>query len=434
MLSGACLAIFLLLWGCTGEPVGYDPCPSDMYYDDDRQRCVRDSENDTSQDTGLPQDTSSPSKDADTPPGYDVGPTDTNGHVDPSDADDTGTEDTGPTDPCASVECGAHATCSDGQCSCSDGYQGDPYQGCVSISACGVDGCDYGAWCDDGQCICKWGFTAGSDGCDRDPATTPQSRTQAQVCEVYQSIPSVPFDKWKDEPLDQCDWGVLHPEYHYSAIKRLNVYRWLIGVEAVASDEPKRLATQACATNHAAQGGGLTHHPSEDSACYTQEAYNGAVSSNLAGGASAPSSVEAFLGSPQHRRWMLNPNLQNTAFGSRGGYVCLYVTQTGFGAPPEFVAYPAPGYFPRAAIQNPWMVISNSWGLSGSTEVEVTRVSTGDSLIVSGITFSPADSARPAALAFQPAGVQSGETYEVRLSNLSGSAEEQSYETTLVDC
>ena len=63
-----------------------------------------------------------------------------------------------PVDPCASVSCGAHGTCRAGNCMCSGGYAGStcavaPPDPCASVS-CGVNG-----MCDAGTCTCTNGYT-----------------------------------------------------------------------------------------------------------------------------------------------------------------------------------------------------------------------------------------------------------------------------------
>ena len=454
------LIVLLFLCGaCFSEPEGdSDGCPQGTSFDAESDSCVEDESGviDAGSDDVDPSappssdDTSAPPSDDDT--GSPTIPDDTgssaNGGGDNGGDDDTGSppdtgdpngnggeQDTGPTDPCAGVSCGSNASCDGGTCQCDEGYQGDPEQECFSVSSCGADGCADGQWCDDGQCICKWGFTASSDGCERDSVPDPATQSESQVCAAWNDVPDAfGFETWQDEPQDQCDWGVLHPAYHNGAMTKLNIHRFLIGMEAADSDETMREATQACATFHAADGGGLDHYPTEDTTCYTPEGYDGAASSNLAAGSSAMSAIDMWINSIGHRRWMFNPPLQNTAFGSHSGYVCLYVTQTGFTETADFYAYPSPGYFPRAAIVGQWMVTSNSWGLSDEVDVEVTRLSDDESLTVQVGTFYWADTGRQASLVFQPAGVESGETYEVKLSNLTGSDDERSYEVTLVDC
>ncbi len=462
------ILLFVLCGACFSEPEGdVDGCPAGTTFDADSDRCIDDQS--SSDDAGFGQtdannsgssihdDTGSVAGSDDAgsnnfgPSGDDVGTggndddtgqqpdtgatTDTGSNGDTDSGSGGGEEDTGPTDPCDGVTCGSNAHCDNGTCYCNDNYQGDPEQECFSVSSCGTDGCDDGQWCDSGQCVCKWGFTASGTGCERDAAPDPTQRSEAEVCSAWNDIPdSFGLQTWQDEPQDQCDWGVLHPEYHNGAMTKLNVYRWLIGMEAADSSQAMRDATQACATFHAAEGGALDHYPSEDTTCYTPEGYDGAASSNLAGGSSAMSAIDLWLSSLGHRRWMLNPTLQNTAFGSHSGYVCLYVTQTGFTDTADFYAYPSPGYFPRSAIVGQWMVTSSSWGLNDNVDVEVTRVSDNESLTVQVGTYYWADMSRPASLVFQPAGVTSGETYEVRLSNLTGSQDERSYEVTLVDC
>jgi hypothetical protein len=63
-----------------------------------------------------------------------------------------------PPDPCAGINCGAHGTCSGGGCSCRDGFSGDRCQNdpCAGIN-CGAHGT-----CSGGACSCRDGFSGSS--------------------------------------------------------------------------------------------------------------------------------------------------------------------------------------------------------------------------------------------------------------------------------
>ncbi len=362
------------------------------------------------------------------------------------DADDTdagdsgGWEDTGPVDPCDGVTCGANASCQGGTCSCATGYEGDPYAGCVAPGPCGSEGCEYGAYCDQGLCRCKFGFTATTDGCDRDGAPDPVTRSKQEVCDMWLGTthPSAPM--WEIEPEETCDWGVLDSVYHNNAMTELNLYRWLVGLEAMASQDNLRETTQACATVLAGEGAGLTHFPDESYTCYTQQGASGAGSSNIAMGTNAVGSVRLYIEdwnvpSLGHRRWAFNPRAVDTAFGARGTYTCMYAFSSGGSHNPEFTAYPAPGYFPAGALAGKWSVASSSWGLNDEVEIEILRLSDQEVIGTHSLTYHQADMLRPHMVSFRPVAPLTREVaHEVRISNLNGSPSEQTYTLTLTDC
>ncbi len=312
-----------------------------------------------------------------------------------------------PVDPCEAVTCGANAYCDDGSCVCAEGYQGDAEAGCTPIPACGEDGCGYAKWCDGGLCRCKWGFSSQGDECVRDPVTPPAERTREEVCSTWTET-SFSYERiWEIEPVDDCDWGYLHASYHHAAIGTLSLYRWLVGLEAVASTEHIRTITQACATTLAAENAGLTHSIPSDYACYTSEAASGAGSSNLAMGTDAIGSVALYIqdpGTPSlgHRRWIFNPTMLDTAFGYRGQYSCQYAFSYSGSHRPEFVAYPAAGYFPANAIHGPWSVSSSAWGIGSNVEVELVRLSDDAEVAVQDVRFIAGDMVRDNTVSFRP--------------------------------
>src|SRR5690606_13754595 len=105
-----------------------------------------------------------------------------------------------------------------------------------------------------------------------------------------------------------------------------------------------------------------------------------AGSSNLALGYPNPAaSVDGYMrdsNTPSlgHRRWCLNPSLDDVGFGhyDRGGAMWAF-GQTNNATEPEYVAYPAPGFFPIDAIRGVWSFSRRS-GFS-NPDVVITRVS-----------------------------------------------------------
>ena len=349
-------------------------------------------------------------------------------------------------DPCQDVTCGTNASCDGGNCVCDDGYEGNPDAECVAPPACD-DECAYGATCLDDQCVCDPGFYAVSDGCEREDVPDPATRTESEVCEKWNEDPwTLTFDKWAQEPVDECDWGWLSEEYHLEAIREATRYRWMVGLPAVTSSESAREITQACATTLAAEDTGLTHNITEDFACYTQEAASGAGSSNIASGAvSAADTVRRYIhdwNTPSlgHRHWIFNPRKGATGFGIRDGYSCQYSFDTSGSADVEYVAYPSAGPFPEEAQHGKWSLGAGAnfggISLSNNTEITIENLSDGSPVSTADFRYHAGSAGfRPPMVSWRVGELpDTGETYEITIGDAYGDGEDLVYETTLVQC
>lgn len=120
-----------------------------------------------------------------------------------------------------------------------------------------------------------------------------------------------------------------------------------------------------------------------------QRARKGAGSSNLfatSGGGDisiAAGSVTAYMDdgatNPNlgHRRWCLNPRMGATAFGAHEGYSAMWAMDgSGSAGDWDFVAFPAPGYFPREFFgeRYQWNITFNPETTHGMGEVTADRV------------------------------------------------------------
>lgn len=437
-LQAVVLLFALVFFGCHEEPLNppQSTCPAGTSFDSELGRCVldQDSENSVTPDAG----------------GSDAGePTDVEqpGHLDvdsgPSGGADTGSPsepDTGP-DPCDGVTCGANATCHDGECSCTAGYEGDPYQECLVPPPCDGE-CPFGATCLDDQCICDPGFSTVADGCQIETVSDPATRSQDEVCQRWTDTPwTLTTDKWAQPPEDECDLGWLSEEYHLEAIREATRYRWLVGLPAVTTSQNARHATQACATTLAAENAGLTHNIPTSYACYTPEAAAGAGSSNISSGAvSSADTIRRYVydgNTPSlgHRRWVFNPSMTTTGFGIRNGYACQHAFDFSGNFQPEFTAYPAPGYFPHAALHGKWSVASRNVSLSGSTEVIVERLPDEEEVGTHDFRYHSSSTVRPGMISWSlTSAPQPGDSYRITIVDAYGEDDPLVYETHLVSC
>jgi hypothetical protein len=166
-----------------------------------------------------------------------------------------------------------------------------------------------------------------------------------------------------------CKAGITSSSFKEATLRRVNFYRAMAGLPSVtwvssgASPDNVQQAALMMASN-----GTLSHTPPTSWKCYSDAGKAGAGSSNLAGGNDGTDAMDAYMDdggnnntAAGHRRWMLFPPRLEMASGDVPGWNALYV----FGksgtrpASPAFVAYPTPGFFPRALLPS-----SSRWSFS----------------------------------------------------------------------
>jgi hypothetical protein len=341
-------------------------------------------------------------------------------------------------DLCQGVTCGQRAMCVAGQCRCEAGLVGDPQVACMPADPCAQVSCTQGATCAAGQCRCSPGFVGNGQTCTPVSPGDTALRTRAEVCQRWMADYGARAQaQWQTEPADMCDPGVLHPDVVDDALRRLSLYRWLVGLGPVTARPEYQRITQACATVLAASNRGLSHSLDQSWTCYSQDAAAGAGSSNIAQGVGAADSVDLYIqdhGVPSlgHRRWVFNPPMGATGFGQRGGYSCMYSFDQSVGANPHYVAYPAPGFFPRDAVLGVWSFSSNRYSLGANATVTIRDVASNATLTVSDI-YAPGGGYGQPTLAWTVAGAQNDVEYEITLDNI-GPNGPVTYRTTLISC
>lgn len=350
-----------------------------------------------------------------------------------------------PLDSCEGVTCGANSTCDKGSCRCDAGYVKVNME-CVldDSNPCDNVTCNTGAICKNGNCECAPGFMGDGQTCTPINPGDTAARTEQQVCDRWkQDRVNQSTKMWQTEPNDQCEPGVLDAVMQEDAIRRTSLFRWLVGLGPVTTKPNYLTITQACATTLAAHNQGLSHSIDMSYTCYSSEAQQGAGSSNLALGRNHPAdSVDLYVGdrgvrSLGHRRWVFNPGMGATGFGQRGRYSCMYSFDRGGQGPnPDYVAYPAAGFFPRAALIGYWSFASAKYRFDSNTTVSIKRVSDNQPVTVSDVYIPGGGYGQPT-LAWNVAtnDVQTGTEYEVTIDNLTGSAGTTVvYRVTLSDC
>lgn len=224
--------------------------------------------------------------------------------------------------------------------------------------------CGGNATCEAGVCVCNPGLVAEGDDCVEpgpEPLPVPSDRTEAAVC-AY----------WAQEHVDvtpeitpndgMCAATTLEPGAQDNAVRRTNLYRWLVGLPPVAYDPELLAGVQACAVVLDALGR-LDHNPPAATPCY--DPIQAAGRSNLAQGGTMAGSVDLYVDdggvdSLGHRRWVLEPTLGATAFGRKGVFSCMDVFSGGGSGQAAFIAWPPPGYVPLASAAGQWSI--SLWG------------------------------------------------------------------------
>ena len=354
----------------------------------------------------LPSDEVPPGVDAgprtDLGPGVDLGPAPDLGATDlgPGDGDSgPPPPDLGPTDPCAGVSCGA------------------------------------GARCADGACECLPGFTDTGGACQPIDPGDPAGRTRADVCSAWNAgqVENAAGGGWT-EPSDMCDPGTLSAVAIEDTVRRVNVYRWLVGLDPVTDDPTQHDGCQACALMMTRQGS-LSHDPPMSWACYSAEGAAAAGRSNLAlGSRSSPEAIDLYMGdrgvtSLGHRRWVIAPRLGRVGIGFAGRGQCLGVFDGSGTSSRPWTAYPNQGFAPRPTASHSWSFHTDTSLRNATVEVR------GGGSVLPVTTYYPGGNyGYQEAIAWDPDGWSptAETTYEVTIGNFSGGP--ITYTVTLVDC
>ena len=226
---------------------------------------------------------------------------------------------------------------------------------------------------------CEAGFVVDGSRClPRGPLALTR-RSANEVCARFATDYQV-VDEWEPTPgsVDTCDEGTVPQAALDNAMTRVNLYRWLAGVEPGRLEPELFAQQQACSTMMAAYGR-LTHQPTPDIPCYSDAARAGAGSSNIAGGGGMAGSVDMYVSdfgagnaaALGHRRWTIGPFMSVTQFGIKSGFSCMYSFGVGGGSDPGYVAWPPPGFVPVQAPEGDFSFESVNFAPTNETTVQV---------------------------------------------------------------
>lgn len=312
---------------------------------------------------------------------------------------------------------------------------------------CGDQRCDPDETCatcavDCGPCECSFGFELFEGRCAPIAPEPFVSRLESEICERWRTdyVTDVGTE-WTMTfgSTDPCDPGEVTEASLANALRRTNLYRWVCGLGRVDEDPSRRDQQQACAVVQHAMGG-LDHTPDSSVACWTQEGYNGASSSNLAyaGGGGLARSVDLYVGdqgvdSLGHRRWVLNPTMVDTTFGYKPPFSCMYSFSRGQNTPLDVQAYPPPGYVPQQAAPGLWSFRMDSVSFVAETTSVELNIDDGGWAPVDAWVVGGGYGAGPVLAWDNPSGAWSaGTIVQVRLTNAGGDT--YTYAVIFVDC
>lgn len=162
---------------------------------------------------------------------------------------------------------------------------------------------------------------------------------------------------------ETCDPGNISSSALQKTLDRINYFRRLVGVPngVVFVDEKNQKCREAALMMDAE--GKLDHFPTAEWKCSTEGGIQAAGKSNLSYGRHSAGSVPQYIQDAGtyntavgHRRWILYPKAYEFGFGSTDWSTAMWVIG-GTQNPeiyPDYVAYPAPGYFPKDLIYRRW--------------------------------------------------------------------------------
>ncbi|MCO4746358.1 MAG: CAP domain-containing protein [Proteobacteria bacterium] len=242
--------------------------------------------------------------------------------------------------------------------------------------------------------------------------------------------------------VNSCNAGDISADGRESALRLVNLYRWLADLPPVTTSATKNTAAQDCALMMHANDD-LSHNPPTNWSCYTDSGATAAGRSNISSGPGTMS-VDMYMIDPGnsstlgHRRWILSNSAGPIGLGSTSESSCMHVLSGSGNAGAQWTAWPPPGGVPLEAFtpgtifwsgldETGWSVQSDSIDLTNAS-VTVTR--DGQALSVNTSTLQQGYGSATA-IAIRPQGwaTQAGR-YTVSVD----AAQSFSYDVDVVDC
>ena len=236
---------------------------------------------------------------------------------------------------------------------------------------------------------------------------------------------------WNGQLAPQCNPGDMTAQARASALRVLNLYRYIADLPAVATDPTRDQKSQACALMMDANNA-LSHTPPTNWACYTADGAQAAGNANICS-TGAVRCIDLYMSdfgnatTIGHRRWFLANSLGPVGIGGTPGGSCHWVLGGSGNAGKPWMAWPPPGPVPLQAIHIPNLpsVDTTGWTFqSAQYQVADAGVRVLDNGVDAGITVTPLSSTYggATALRFNPSGwtTTAGHTYDVTVTTAGG--------------
>ncbi|MCA9563847.1 MAG: CAP domain-containing protein, partial [Myxococcales bacterium] len=206
-----------------------------------------------------------------------------------------------------------------------------------------------------------------------------ESRERSAVCSRWAGDHVVQVENAWEPPTEgqanNCDLGTIPQAAVEDAVRRVNLYRWLVGLPPVVANEQLNHLAQECALIQHMQGD-LSHTPNPSVPCYTTEGGNAAGKSNLAYGLNNPADavdlymVDSGVSNLGHRRWILSAPYLAAGFGQVGIFSCQWVVNFDGTGEIDFVPFPNPGWAPMPDRAQ-WSISAGNLDLDSQTRISV---------------------------------------------------------------
>jgi len=294
-------------------------------------------------------------------------------------------------------------------------------EACKNTSTCGK-----GLLCFNKKCSCQWGWKVENKQCiPMYPNPEFNTRTKTTVCNVWKAklSPSNLPHQSSSKVQEACSPGSTPPDSINSAVKTINQYRYLLGLNPVYHDNSLNLYAQSCATL-LQNLGRLVHRPEKTVKCYSDEAYQGTSHANLGKGYSTTSAAingyveDSGTRSLGHRRWLFWPQLLTVGIAHKGKFNCSYViTPSANSSSKKYALYPAPGYFPISGLRGAWSIsFSNR---IGDISIKITDLETNTTEMPT-VTLLSGTYGKQSAVSYQPKKLtpKAGQRIKIEISNL----------------
>ncbi|KAK8857696.1 hypothetical protein M9Y10_016104 [Tritrichomonas musculus] len=264
-----------------------------------------------------------------------------------------------------------------------------------------------------------------------------ENRQPDEICQLYQRLYDHEVSNCYKEGVG-CQYGVHSPEDILWTGNRVNFFRNITGLNEIPLTKSQTFlnytnqAALVMSKNHI-----FTHYFSNHSLeCWSETAYTGGEFSNIfeaSDEACTTISIPVYMQdtvvpSLGHRRWVINPPLQEVVSGVAGHYGTLLVMMDDYGPNKvdKFIAYPPPGPIPANLIYDGWSFSRNytkAWSKEHDQMPEDTQImmKCNDTILNIKPEFydTPSGSYYPGIVKFMPGKVPAGTYCKVVVSSAS---------------